>query len=193
MDYIFAGEGGQPVVVSLQSKSTSTYFSITAPGEDAALFIGSTSGNRFDGPLPKTDDYTIRAYQNRSAARRGQRADYSITFRIVRDGAAATPKSAAGSWPAKYDASGSIKCSAGEAKLDMMCDFRVIRKSGSAEVWVANIAKGAGQYRVLYFSNKAFTTNDGSKLASQRKDDNWWVSVNGREFYFIPDALIYGG
>ena len=134
VDYIFAGEGGQPVVVSLQSKSTSTYFSITAPGEDAALFIGSTSGNRFDGPLPKTDDYTIRVYQNRSAARRGQRADYSITFRIVRDGAAATPKSAAGSWPAKYDASGSIKCSAGEAKLDMMFDFRVIRKSGSAEV-----------------------------------------------------------
>jgi len=35
--------------------------------------------------------------------------------------------------------------------------------------------------------------NDRSKLAWQRKDDNWWVSVDGKERYFIADALIHGG
>jgi len=24
-------------------------------------------------------------------------------------------------------------------------------------------------------------------------DDNWWLSVDGKEFYFIPDALLHGG
>jgi hypothetical protein len=46
---------------------------------------------------------------------------------------------------------------------------------------------------VLYFADGKFTTNDKAKLAWQRQDDNWRVSIDGREFYFIPDALIYGG
>jgi hypothetical protein len=48
-------------------------------------------------------------------------------------------------------------------------------------------------YRFFHYSAKVFTTSDRSRLAWQRKDDNWWISVDGREFYFIPDALIHGG
>jgi hypothetical protein len=46
---------------------------------------------------------------------------------------------------------------------------------------------------VLYFAAGKFTANDKAKLSWQRQDDNWWVSIDEREFYFIPDALIYGG
>jgi hypothetical protein len=67
------------------------------------------------------------------------------------------------------------------------------RASHTSAVWIGNVANGESDYRFLHYANEAFTTNDSSKLAWQRKDDNWWVSVNGREFYFIPDALIHGG
>ena len=62
------------------------------------------------------------------------------------------------------------------------------------ESTIGNIAfKDELHYRVLYFADGKFTTNDKAKLAWQRQDDNWWVSIDGREFYFIPDSLIYGG
>ena len=57
----------------------------------------------------------------------------------------------------------------------------------------ANIANGQADYRYLHYADKAFTGNDKAKLAWQRKDDNWWVSVDGQAFYLIPDALIHGG
>ena len=191
VDYLFAATGGQAVEVTLKPSSTSNYFNVMPPGTDEAIFIGSTSGNLFKGTVPKTGEYTARVYLMRNAARRGAKSNYTMTFRLVgAGGTAATP--ASGSWPAKFDATGSVKCSAGEAKLDKMCEFRVVRKAGGADIYIAKPA-AAASHRVLYFSNKIFTTNDKGKLAWQRKEDNWWVSVNGSEFYFIPDALIYGG
>jgi hypothetical protein len=49
------------------------------------------------------------------------------------------------------------------------------------------------RHRKLRFANNGFTSPDGAKVSAERKDDNWLVSVDGQEFYFIPDALLYGG
>jgi hypothetical protein len=196
LDYIFTAAAGQQMAIFLQNgKGSSVYFNITGAGEDSALFIGSTSGDRFKGTIAKAGDYTARVYQMRSAARRGKRADYTITFQMVSgDKASAKPAAPTGGRPAKYDASGTVKCSAGEARFNKQCEFRVVRNSGKADIWiVAPDGMGKVHYRVLHYSDKVFTTNGKSKLAWQRQDDNWWVSANGREFYLIPDALIYGG
>jgi hypothetical protein len=56
----------------------SSYFNILSPGEnEVAMFIGSTSGNQYEGTLPKSGPYKIRVYMMRNAPRRDEVANYS--------------------------------------------------------------------------------------------------------------------
>jgi len=105
------------------------------------------------------------------------------------------PTASADLGPMKYDASGTIPCSARAASYDQACGFRVVRKAdGAAEIWISNIAyHDEARYRVLYFARGEFSTRDEAKLDYSRDSDNWLVSANGNEFYKIPDAVIAGG
>jgi len=91
VDYLLRAKAGQWMTVALKSRHTACCFNVTAPGQDTALFIGSTSGPLYEGLLPADGDYTVRLYLMRSAARRGEKASYTITFAI--DGDAAGPAS----------------------------------------------------------------------------------------------------
>jgi len=202
IDYTLRASAGQVMVVHFKPNNPSAYFNVMAPGSDAAIFIGSTSGNEFSGDLKASGVYTIRVYLMRNAARRNESVAYTLDVGV--SGAAKPAGAAVGAGaataatnagPAKWDASGKVKCSLGSDKFDKQCGFRVVRDlpTQAADIWIGNVANGESDYRFLRYANRAFTSNDSSKLAWQRKDDNWWVSVNGKEFYFIPDALIHGG
>ena len=196
VDYRLSVKAGQSMAVILETSNRSNYFNITAPGADSAMFIGSTSGNRFVGGLSKDGEYTVRVYLMPNAGRRGETARYTINFALSVDNQSSKSATPTETGPEKYDAYGEIKCSTDKPTLDQWCEFRVLRdlSKHSAEIWVGNIAfKDELHYRVLYFAAGKFTTNDNAKLAWPRQDDNWWVGVDGREFYFITDALIYGG
>ncbi len=68
MDYVLEASKGQHMNVSMGTKNGANYFNILAPGEvQVAMFVGSTSGNQFEGTLP-SGDYKIRVYMMRSAA-----------------------------------------------------------------------------------------------------------------------------
>lgn len=97
--------------------------------------------------------------------------------------------------PMKYDASGTLSCSAGAPTYDQACGWRVLRKpEGAAEIWVSNIASQTKPaYRVLYFARGEFLTRDGDPLQVSKEADTWSVAVEGREFYRFPDALVTGG
>ena len=202
VDYKLRASAGQTMVVKFKPSNASAYFNVLPPGSDEAIFIGSTSGNDFSGNLAASGEYTIRVYLMRNAARRNESAKYTLDIGVSGDanksgGAApaAATAAAGNAGPAKWDASGNVKCSAGSDKFDKECGFRVVRDlpKKAADIWIANIANGQADYRYLHYADKVFTGNDKAKLAWQRKDDNWWVSVDGKEFYFIPDALIHGG
>lgn len=45
---------GKLMSVQLDTSNASNYFNITAPGADAALFIGSTSGNSTSFTIPSS-------------------------------------------------------------------------------------------------------------------------------------------
>ncbi len=93
VDYRLGAAAGQTMTVTLKPSNRSTYFNVMAPGEDGAIFIGSTEGNKFSGRLPKSGDYVVRVYLMRNAARRNETSSYSIEFKIAADvpGAAAAP------------------------------------------------------------------------------------------------------
>jgi len=101
VDYVLEAAKGQQMNVSLATDNTASYFNILAPGSTgAAMFIGSTKGNQFEGTLPAGGDYKIRVYMMRSAARRNEVANYRLEMIVT--GAAES-----GASPAKDTANGS--------------------------------------------------------------------------------------
>ncbi len=191
VDYRLRATAGQILDVNLQANNRSAYFNVLPPDDETALFVGSVSGNSFVGALPKDGEYTVRVYLMRNAARRNESARYTVNFTMA--SGKAVSGTAAANPPVIYDASGKIQCAAGKPPLDQWCDFRVVRHlaSGSAQIWIAH--GSVARYRVLHYAGKRFTTDDGAGISAKRQDDNWLVSVGGREFYLIPDALIHGG
>jgi hypothetical protein len=84
VDYVLEASKGQSMNVSMATDNPSSYFNILAPGEnEAAMFIGSTSGNQFEGTLPKSGAYKIRVYMMRNAARRKEVANYRLEMIIT--------------------------------------------------------------------------------------------------------------
>jgi hypothetical protein len=84
VDYVLEASKGQQMNVSMATKNGATYFNILAPGEnEVAMFIGSTSGNQFEGALPKSGDYKIRVYMMRNAARRDEIANYRLEMIVT--------------------------------------------------------------------------------------------------------------
>lgn len=71
---------GQTMTVKLAASNGSTYFNVTAPGAQQAMFIGSTSGNTMQEVIPSSGDYTIDLYLMRNAARRGEATNFTITI-----------------------------------------------------------------------------------------------------------------
>lgn len=188
VEYLLSSAAGGRWAITLQSKGPA-YFNISAPGSDSALFIGSTSGNKFEGALPVAGEYRVVVYHMRNEARRGKVSNFTMTFHILPGHEAA----AGHGGPAKVDAKGDTRCSTGSSNLNLQCAFRVARKpGGSAEIWLDR--PGAkGQMRVLHFSRGEFTSPDKAKVTTRKDSDTWYVTVEGKEVYMIPDAMIVGG
>ncbi|WP_160153239.1 DNA breaking-rejoining protein [Microbulbifer sp. ALW1] len=88
VNYKVTARAGQWMDVKLQTSHSATYFNVFAPGTgpgDAAIFIGSTTGNHFATELPANGTYTIQVYMMRSAARRNETADYKLRVDIDGD------------------------------------------------------------------------------------------------------------
>lgn len=82
-DYVLRASAGQTMTVSLHPTNTATYFNVLPPGSQEALFIGSTSGDRYTGQLPASGAYTVRVYLMRSAARRGEVSSYTLSIGVT--------------------------------------------------------------------------------------------------------------
>jgi hypothetical protein len=95
IDYQLRASEGQSMVAIFKPSNLSAYFNILPPGSDVALFVGSTSGNRFEAELPADGVYTIRVYLMRNAARRNETANYTLEVRIAGGGKTAALASGA--------------------------------------------------------------------------------------------------
>ena len=94
VDYQLSAEAGQSLVVSFKPSNLSAYFNVLPPGGDEAIFVGSTSGNQFAAELPADGVYTIRVYLMRNAARRNEKACYTLQLGITGKVKTAAPPAA---------------------------------------------------------------------------------------------------
>ncbi|MBS1132160.1 MAG: hypothetical protein H6R16_3162 [Proteobacteria bacterium] len=194
IDYTLRARAGQTMNIKLDTKHTANYFNVLPPGSETALFIGSTSGSEWTGELPADGEYRVRVYLMRSAARRHESANYTLTFGITGTPSA---KPAMGTPPASdakvagtpYHATSAVPCSLGDAPK-AQCELGVIRgKPGNAEV---HVTPPGGFKRVLTFMGDKVTAK-GSKVKASKHGDMWSVEVNDYEHYQIPEAVIVGG
>jgi hypothetical protein len=82
VDYKVRASAGQSLAIAFKPGNPSAYFNVLPPGSDAAIFIGSTSGNRYQGALTADGTYTIRVYLMRNAARRNESASYTLDVEV---------------------------------------------------------------------------------------------------------------
>jgi len=194
VDYVLGARAGQAMNVSMATDNDANYFNIIAPGEtDAAMFIGSTQGNQYEGVLPKDGDYKIRVYLMRNAARRKETARYRLEMIIAAQATQQAPANDALVPGTEFHATGQISCLTGGT--NNQCDFGVIREgNGSGTV---KIQKPDGSGRAIFFENGVATGYDASQAdraefsASKESDMN--IITIGPERYEIPDAVIFGG
>ncbi|MCA0998117.1 SH3 domain-containing protein [Alloyangia pacifica] len=92
-DYLLGASAGQTMTIDFASSNPAGYFNLMIGSDPAAIHIGSTAGGHFNGVLPGSGDYRIRVYLMRSAARRGETTEYTLTVSI--GGKPATPAPAA--------------------------------------------------------------------------------------------------
>ena len=184
-------QAGQSLSITFKPTNRSAYFNVLPPGSAGeAIFIGSTSGDEWSGPLTADGDYTIRTYLMRNAARRNEASRFTLTISLGTGTLGTAPASDAKVAGTSYHATGHVPCATGsDAAGAADCAFGVIRGApGNAEVHITTPGK---RQRVLTFLGDKVTT-DGS-LKVSRVADQWSVEVNDQERYTIPGAVINGG
>ena len=82
VQYALSVTAGQKMSVQLDSRNTSLYFNVTAPGADAALYNSSIDGNGTSITIPSSGKYLIDVYLMRYAARRDETASYDLTLYV---------------------------------------------------------------------------------------------------------------
>lgn len=198
IDYKLRAKARQTMNVKLATRHAANYFNVLPPGsDDVAIYVGSTSGNEWKAPLPADGLYTIRVYLMRSAARRNETANYTLTVGIDDGASGAQALGAAPPGDAKvkgtpYHATGQLRCSMGSAPQgSAMCAFGVIRgKPGNAEL---HLTPPGGFKRVLTFIGGKVGSDADAKVKAGKSGDLWSVDVNDYEHYRIPEAVISGG
>lgn len=195
VNYKIVAKAGQHMVVELKTDNGANYFNIFAPGKgpgNEAMFIGSIQGGRYEGTLPQDGEYTVQVYLMRSAVRRNERANYTLSVGI--SGGAAQPGNA--KVPGTpYHATGEIPCAMASGQPIGSCPFGVTREGKGTGI--VTVTKPDGRTRAIFFDNgKAIgydqSQADPSEFSVEKQGDLSVIHI-GQERYEIPDAVIFGG
>lgn len=194
IDYRVSAMAGQTLSVELDTDSAANTFNILPPdSENEAVFIGSMSGNRFAGELDLDGDWTIRVYQVRAAARRGEVANFTLSLQLTGEPDPGKARAANDFGPREWDARGSLGCAyGGQPMQTAKCPFKVIRYKYEEGATVFVQAPAGRGVRILYYLNGEWTTDSAATIDVRRRADLWSLVVED-EAYEIADAVIFGG
>lgn len=81
--YRVRAERGQQMNVRLSSGNRSLYMNVLPPRGNEAIHRGDVNGNSFGGTLSESGEYRIQVYLYRNAARRGERANFTLNVSVT--------------------------------------------------------------------------------------------------------------
>lgn len=93
----------------------------------------------------------------------------------------------------EYDATTLLPCSLGDPSHNEHCPAGIHRGppgSGSATI---HVTAPDGVERVLEFADGDLTTPGGGELTWGKQGDDWYIGIDNREFYVVPEAAVFGG
>jgi len=194
VDYKVRGGAGQTLVVALKASNLQNYFNIHSPGNEAAMFIGSTSGNQFKRILPNDGEYMVRVYLMRAAARRNESSTYALN--IALEGKALPALSAAKDAVIRgtpFHASGNMACTRADNPQLKRCDGYVIRRGydGTATLevrWADGLKRS-----VLFTKLQPVASDSVNPMTYTRTGDVIAVNIGKDERFEVPDVLLTGG
>lgn len=206
IDYTLRAKAGQTMTVTLSSRHSGLAFNVLPPGSNDVAIPEAIDRQNWTGALPADGEYKVRTYLPRSAARRGEKASYTLTVGITGATAAATTGRAApaeqGASAAqragegRFDATGKIPCAGSRGQPMGQCDFGVARE-GNGTATVA-VTRTDGRKRFISFEKgKAVGADlsqaDGNMTFRSTKQADLFMIQAGDERYEIPEAVITGG
>jgi len=204
IDYKLRAKAGQTMAVNLSSGNTGLAFNVLPPGSKDVAIEGAIERQSWTGALPADGEYTVRTYLVRSAARRGEKASYTLTVGITGGaaqsgaesadarGMAATRRAGEGS----FDATGRIPCAQSKGQPMGQCDFGVARAGGGTAT--VAVTRPDGRKRFLFFDKGTargadLSQADGNMTFRATKQADLYMIQAGDERYEIPEAVIAGG
>lgn len=194
IDYQLRAGAGQTLKVSLLTANGANYFNILPPGSvDVAMYIASTGGNRFEGLLPDDGVYTVRVYLMRAAARRNERADFSLAIGLT--GKALIPVSAkvdAVIPGTPFHARTTAPCVPAYSQA-RECEALVIRRGFDGTATVELRWDKTSKLRILFLKGKPVASDTVQAMTYERDEKGWVVRVNKYESFVIPEPLVFGG
>ena len=204
IDYKLRAKAGQTMSVKLASGHLGLAFNVLPPGSQDVAIADAIQQQAWTGTLPADGEYTVRTYLDRAAARRGEKASYTLTVAI--GGGATPPAGAAGDTPAlaatgragegMFDATGPLPCARSKGQPMGQCRFGVARAGGGTATVV--VTHPDGRKRFIFFEKgKAVGADlsqaDGNMTFRATKDADLYMIRAGDERYEIPEAVIFGG
>jgi len=199
VDYVLNAQAGQYANISIATDNGANYFNILPPGSnDEAIFVGSTSGNQYEGTLPASGDYKIRVYLMRSAARRDEAANYRLEMIVSGSGGGAASGGDSNVQDdalvpgTPYNATGNIPCVIGRDGADASCAYGVVREGGGSGF--VEVTNPNGSTVSIYFQNgEAVGAEGGSGAFSATRQGDETIVFIGADRYVLRDAIIFGG
>jgi hypothetical protein len=90
-----------------------------------------------------------------------------------------------------YDATTILSCSMGSPSHDQSCPAGIHRgQYGSASI---SIQSPRGRERILNFNDGDVTTPNGGNLTWGKEGGTWYIGIDDREFYVVPEGAVFGG
>lgn len=83
MSYLVNVRAGQRIAVTMETSNPSSAFNILRPRSADAVFNGSISGIFSDIIVPQGGDYVVQVYLMRNAARRNERARFTLRIEVT--------------------------------------------------------------------------------------------------------------
>lgn len=203
IDYQLRAKAGQTMTVDLKSRNNGLAFNVLPPGSKDVAIPDSIGQQSWRGTLPADGAYTVRTYLPRSAARRGEKAAFSLTVAITGGDApaAGTADSAMDkaidlAAAGRFNATGQVPCAQTKSQPMRQCDFGVARAGGGTAVVV--ITMPDGRKRTIFFdkgraSFADLSQADGNMEFRATKQADLYRIDAGNERYEIPEAVINGG
>ena len=194
IDYKLQASAGQRLTADLKGTIGANYFNLLPPGSvDIGMFNGALGDNRFSGLLPDDGVYTLRVYLMRSAARRNEASNFTLSVGLT--GTSLKPVSAktdAVLPDTRYHANTTTPCEPAYSKV-RQCEAFVVRRSfdGTATVelrWDADHKR-----RILFVKGEPKAADTSQPMVFSRNERGWTVKFGDDERFDIPEPLVFGG